>query len=173
MTENSYEGMLEDWKAKLMIKRARTLGFRGEALDDALQDLALVVAAFKFDPERAQGMSEESTLAVVMDNFLRNQLRAQKRRQRRDDADADYRGRNSVDFVSELNMQHDADINAFARDLKPFHQEVLHYLREGKDLTWVANKLDVRWQTVQEATDKIAANMAHCGIIPPDYLQST
>lgn len=173
MTENSYEGMLEDWKAKLMIMRARTLGFRGEELDDALQDLALVVAAFKFDPVRAQGMSEESTLAVVMDNFLRNQLRTQKRRQRRENTDADYRGRNSVDYVSEISMQQDTDINAFALHLKPFHQKVLHYLRDGKDLTWIAIKLDVRWQTVQEATEKIGANMAHCGIIPPDYLQST
>lgn len=173
MTQNSYEGMLESWKTGLMIRRARRMGFNDEALEDVLQDLALFVYEIKFDATKSQCMSEKSTLAVFIDNFLKNRLRSEKRRQARENKDADERGRDSTDFQFELNMQQDTEYEMVSDRLEPFPQAVFKFLREGKDTTFIARKLKVRWHTVKKAMEKIALELEARGIIPPDYLQST
>ena len=46
MLTNSYEGVLENWKVRLICQRARRMGFRGFELDDVQQQVALALLDF-------------------------------------------------------------------------------------------------------------------------------
>lgn len=82
MRHNEYDGLLEEWKVRLMVSRARRLGFRPDEIDDAMQDTVLDVLAFRFDPAKANGASEATALTAVIDNRLRMVRRAWRRYQK-------------------------------------------------------------------------------------------
>jgi len=82
MRHNNYDGLLEQWKVQLMIRRARRLGFRPDEIDDALQELVLDVLAFRFEPGKSNGATEATALTAVIDKRLRTIRRAWRRYQK-------------------------------------------------------------------------------------------
>lgn len=172
MSQNNYEGVLEKWKVGLMIRRAVRLGFNNDALDDVLQDLAIQIMGYTFDPSRTR-LSKESDLAIFIDHFLKNRLRSEKRRRSREENEAQERDRNKVDYQTEINMQQDAEYAIFAERLSDFHREVFKYLREGKSEKFIARKLNVRWHTVQNVVNRILEQLQECDLIPPGYFRNT
>lgn len=67
MFDNSYDGVLDDWKLKLITRRARRMGFRDFELDDAQQQTVLALLHFRFDPARANGACESTAVTAVID----------------------------------------------------------------------------------------------------------
>ncbi len=60
-----YGGMVEDWKVELIVGRARRMGFREDELGDVQQEVIPDVAAFRYDPSRAEGALEKAALTPV------------------------------------------------------------------------------------------------------------
>lgn len=66
---NRYDGLLESWKVRLIVSRAKRLGFRRHDLEDVQQELALDVIAFRYDPSK--GAAEPTALTSMIDNRLK------------------------------------------------------------------------------------------------------
>lgn len=81
MRHNEYDGLLDEWKVRLIVSRARRLGFRPDQIDDAMQEMVLDLLAFRFDPAKANGASESTALTAVIDKRLRTIRRAWRRYQ--------------------------------------------------------------------------------------------
>lgn len=70
MGRNSYAGLLEDWKVRMIAARAKKMGFLPHEIDDALQDIVPVIMEFRYDPEKADGCTEEHVLRICIDRQL-------------------------------------------------------------------------------------------------------
>ena len=70
MVGNTYEEVLDDWKVRLISRRAKQRGFRGQDLDDAIQRCAIAVMGFQFDASRSNGATESTVLTAVVDRQL-------------------------------------------------------------------------------------------------------
>ncbi|MDZ4852128.1 MAG: hypothetical protein SGI77_22805 [Pirellulaceae bacterium] len=71
-----------DWESRMNLIRARgrKLGLEGADLDDAVQDVAMAILKFRYDPLRSNGASEKTALIHVMDRRLISFLRSKGRR---------------------------------------------------------------------------------------------
>lgn len=78
-TENDYGNLVEKWKVKLIVTRARRMGFRADEIEDAQQEIVLDVMAFRFDAGRSNGAAEPTALTALIDNRLRSIRRARRR----------------------------------------------------------------------------------------------
>lgn len=77
--ENTYDGVLEKWKLDLINELMRRKGFRRDEQDDAMQRVVIVVANFKYEPEKSNSATERTVLTAVIDNQLTNIQRTQAR----------------------------------------------------------------------------------------------
>lgn len=76
---NHYGPDLAQWKADLILRRAVRVGFRSDELPEVQQDLAPTIAAFIFDPDRANGACERTVFTAVIDRQLQRLLRNRAR----------------------------------------------------------------------------------------------
>ena len=66
-------------KLNLIKSRARLQGFRRHSLEDAVQEVALVVLEFEYDAEKSNGATETTALVTVIDRRLKRvTLKAKK-----------------------------------------------------------------------------------------------
>ena len=70
---NDYGTLLEPWKARLIVDRARRLGVPRDELEDIQQELVQDIAAVEFDPTRAD--SRATPLMARIDNRVISYLR--------------------------------------------------------------------------------------------------
>ncbi|HOD84816.1 MAG TPA: hypothetical protein PKG77_25650, partial [Phycisphaerae bacterium] len=75
-----YVGGMEEWQIKLAIARMMHFRVPQEAWQDTMQELAIVVHQFTFDPDKAHAASEETILCRLMDNRIRMLARSNARR---------------------------------------------------------------------------------------------
>lgn len=74
---NDYGAVLEPWKARLIVDRARRMGVPRDELEDVQQELVWDVAAVRFDPAKAG--SESTPLVARIDNRVASYLRRNTR----------------------------------------------------------------------------------------------
>ena len=79
MDRPEYDDLVEPWKVALLVARAVRMGFAGEDLKDALQDIMPIVVAFKFELAKSNGAKESTALTALIDNQLRMILRKRAR----------------------------------------------------------------------------------------------
>lgn len=72
-------GGMEEWQIKLAIARMMYFHVPQEAWQDTMQELAIVVNKFKFDPDKAHKASEETILCRRIDNRIRMLARSNAR----------------------------------------------------------------------------------------------
>jgi len=72
--ENRYNGVLEGWKVLLIRARARRLKFRGQDLDEAVQEVALALIDFRFDSAHPSQASEQTASDAVMQPWMTTEL---------------------------------------------------------------------------------------------------
>lgn len=78
--KNNYDGVIEDWKADLIIQRARRKGFRPDEIQEVQQEVAVAVMAFRFDSDKANGASERTAIISLIDKQLTFIIRGRARR---------------------------------------------------------------------------------------------
>ena len=76
-----YIGGMEKWQIKLAIARMLNYRVPPDAWQNTMQELAIVVHTFTFDPEQAGTASEETILCRLFDNRIRMLARTNARRQ--------------------------------------------------------------------------------------------
>ncbi|MHC4877909.1 MAG: RNA polymerase sigma factor [Planctomycetota bacterium] len=154
------------WKLDLIARRARRLGLRGPDIDDAVQDLALDVLDFDYDPQRAGGASEPAVLAGVIDNRLISLLRSRERYQMHlARMAADLHPDSEIDDAQDLTRcELRSDVRDLINALPTDHQDVCHKLMDGESLAEIADDLGCGWHTVRRMLDRIRATFVEAGI---------
>lgn len=80
--QSSNGQVIEKWKTDLILEIARRKGFQRDALEDAYQQLLLVVLEFKYDSAHGSGAAERTALISLIENQLNMILRSEGRRQK-------------------------------------------------------------------------------------------
>lgn len=139
-----YEGVLEGWKVKLALQRARRMGFRDDELDDVIQELVLKLVDVEYDANHANGATERTMLTSVIDRQLCKMRRSAARRQELEEqvaisADATY-----DDSGVQLRM----DVETVLGMVDDEQRRVCDLLSQGCSKSAIAKELGCGWHTV-------------------------
>lgn len=156
----SYEGIIEPWKVKLIISRAKRCGFKPHEYPDALQEAVLVVLEFKYDPNHAAGASECTALVPIIDNRLRNMKRAATRYRQR----LDRLSQQITEFSTEEIDPRVIDVASAVADLSPRQQQVCRGLADGLSIAQLARQMGCGWHTVQRIIDGLRQRFEDLGL---------
>ncbi len=165
MRHNNYDGLLEQWKVRLMASRAKRLGFRPDQIEDAQQELVLDVLAFRFDPLRSNGATEATALTALIDKRLRAIQRASRRYRNRLTGlkaqlgvdEARDRWPHPVEDMTELLVM---DVReAVSRLPSPQRRLCKALIREGS-LARVARRDRCGWHTVGRSVEGLRRRLA-------------
>ena len=136
----NYEGLAEQWKVNLLVRRAVRMGFRDQDLEDAQQEIIADVIAFQFDPARSNGATEVTALTKLIDNRLIHLRRSTARYGKHKDrfqkiAEQAYE-------PGELNLD-DVDVRLAIEKLSAEEQAVCKALGHGFTKNEIQNQLGV------------------------------
>jgi len=165
MRYREYDGVLEDWKVRLMVSRARRLGFRPHEIDDALQEIVLDVLAFRFDRARSNGATGATALTAVIDKRLRMVRRAWRRYQqlvarfRADRGVDEARDRWPEPVEDETELMAMDVREAVARLPLPQRRLCKSLVREGS-LARIARRDRCGWHTVRRSVENLRRRLA-------------
>ena len=76
-----YSGALEFWQIRLAFGRIKRFKLPPHTWDDVMQDLAIILWTFEFDPDKAGETKVETILTRMMDNHIRMLRRCYARHQ--------------------------------------------------------------------------------------------
>ncbi len=146
-----YDGVLEGWKVKLALKRARRMGFRDDELDDVIQELALKLVDVEYDASHANGATEKTMLTSVIDRQLCNMRRSAARRQDLEQqvaipADATY---------DDSDVQLRMDVETVLETVDDEQCRVCELLSQGHSTAAIAKELGCGWHTVDRIVHDI------------------
>jgi hypothetical protein len=82
MKENAYDGLLEQWKVELIVRRAQRKCFRPDEVDDLLQEIVPIIVGFSFDESKSNGATEATVLTALIDRRLLHIRRCIARREK-------------------------------------------------------------------------------------------
>jgi len=146
-----YEGMLDRWKVRLALRRARRMGFRDDELDDVMQELALTLAGVEYDPANANGATEMTVLTAVIDRQLRKMRRADGRRQWHEER-ASLFGDETYD---DADVKRRLDVETVVGMLDQRQRRVCDLLSRGHSKSAIARELGCEWHTVDRIVREI------------------
>jgi RNA polymerase sigma factor (sigma-70 family) len=155
-----YDGVIEKWKVNLICTRARLMGFRGHELPDAMQEAALEVLAFRYDPDRANGATERTALTTVIDNRLRKMKRAATRYK----AHVETMGQDATEFSRDEVDPCAMDVASALADLTPREREVCQGLADGLNMTEIARQIGCGWHTVERIVKRLRGQFRDMGL---------
>jgi RNA polymerase sigma factor (sigma-70 family) len=181
MTTNEYGDLIEQWKADLIVERAKRRGFRTQHIDDAVQEIVLELLKFTFDIEKSNGAKEKTVVTSIIDRRLKMMRRGERRYMRRieevrrqmgveeDSDEPGLRGRLKLD--SSL-LEHDAndqasltiDCAAAIASLPAQDQGICRRLAAGCSFRELAAELGCDWHTAQKRVAATRAQIERAGI---------
>jgi len=135
-----YEGVLEKWQIKLALARISRFGVPPSAWDDTMQELAIRITRFKFNPEKAQAASEETILCRLIDNRIRMLARAEARHRARVKRMSELRIPTEDRSRPEDAAVHE-DVRDIVADLPEHLQELCHALIDGETPFMIATRM--------------------------------
>jgi RNA polymerase sigma factor (sigma-70 family) len=160
MKAEDFEGAVERWRAEVIIRYARRVGFRGADLDDAVQEVVLETLSFRFDPAKANGRSEAQAFGGLVRRKLMDLRRAQLRRGKRFlncDELPDRPDPRQREPETTYDLK-DALAHLTARE-----QEVCALLAAGLSTQEVAKRLQCGWHTVERTIVQLREYLASRG----------
>lgn len=156
----SYDGLVEQWKVDLIVRRARRMGFRRDELPDIQQEIVMDVLEFRYDPARSNGAKERTVLQTLIDNCLRHI----KRTAMRDRAKVE-RFRDRVEETYDATEQELAlDVRDAVADLPPRERDVCRALADGCSRHEIARQLGCGWHTVDRLIRRIRDHFQKIGL---------
>ena len=156
----NYDGIIEKWKVDLIITRAKLMGFRPHELPDAMQEAALEVLEFHYDPNHANGATERTALTTVIDNRLRKMKRSATRYR----AHVECFGQTASEFSREEVNPCVLDVTTVVADLSEREQVVCRGLAEGRSKASIARKLGCSWHTVNRIVSRLRGQFQLMGL---------
>jgi DNA-directed RNA polymerase specialized sigma24 family protein len=157
-----YDGVVEPWKADLIVARARRMGFRPDEIHDVQQQMIMDVAEFRFDAAKSNGAKESTALQSLIDNQLKKICRANARYR----AHLNRLGREVADGRSSPQADIVQDVRAAIATLPEHEQLVGRALAEGYSRPEIARKLGCGWHTVDRIVRRIRRSFEDRGLDP-------
>ena len=156
----NYDGLIEKWKINLIISRAKRCGFKPHELPDALQEAALVVIEFEYDPDHAEGATERTALVPIIDNRLRKMKRADTRYRMH----VERFGQDATEFSRDEVDPRVTDVASVIADLSPREQQVCRGLADGLSVAQMAKQVGCGWHTVDRIIRRLRQRFEDLGL---------
>ena len=154
---------MEHWQIKLAIARMIRFRVPREAWEDTMQELAIVVCGFRFDPDKACGASEETILCRAMDNRIRMLARCNARRL----ALLDRLERMAQDVEDTHTPETDAgdgEVRRIVAQFTPIRQEICRHLMDGLSELQIAALTGRHYTTIHRHVARIREAFADRGL---------
>jgi hypothetical protein len=161
MVKNTYEGLLDDWKVRLIRQRARRRGFRGQDLEEAVQQAALAVCNFRYDEARSNGAAESTVLTAIVDHQLFSIRRSQTRRAQHLER---YSSGSSATYEVTPELELSLDVQQVVDSLPPLARRVCLSLCAGASTSAVARELGASWHTIERQAALVRQRFAAAGL---------
>ena len=71
--KKQYVGVFEAWKIDLALGRIKAMGFGRSDWPDLMQELAIVMLEFRYDPKKSNGATEQTVFYEVINRNLLQQ----------------------------------------------------------------------------------------------------
>ena len=164
-----YEGVIETWKAQLALYRIQAMRFPKHDWPDLMQELAILIMGFNYDPANSKGASERTALFAVINRHL---FYLKRGRRRAKESFARYLGllgvRDDGTFVgpgqyTEPESFLSMDVQETIQGLSEFDQQVAKGLANGLSRHEIAKKLDCDWKSVNKAIPRIKIHFEEHG----------
>ena len=145
MKAEDYAGVIELWKAEMVIRKAKRLGFKAADLNDAVQQTIIEALSFEYDTEKAKGLSEEEAFGGFARRKLIQYRRCLKRKTRAENLDSvpDRPDETLPDLDLALDLQD------LVSRLGEREQAVCGLLFQGYNTQEIAKRLGCSWSTVE------------------------
>lgn len=166
MNASDYAGAVEAWKIKLAINLARRMGFKRHDLEDAVQELAIASLKFQYDPQRAQGLCEEQSLAGLFERRLKD-LRRKAGRARRGLEDTHVEDRPDH---KDRDPDRDVDVRLALARLGKRERAICEALSNGRTVQEIAESLGCGWATLARQIALLREHLQSHGLenyLPP------
>ncbi len=162
-----YAGVLEEWRIDLAVGRMRAMGVPQSDWPDRMQELAMALREFEYDPDRANGATEETVCYEVITRTLRRALRTQVREAGRYQRYLAARGVGEGGTCEEphyyLDAPVDLDIQQVMAGLSRLDRRAMELLLDGCSRSAVAEALDCQWGTADRARERIRRALRQAG----------
>jgi DNA-directed RNA polymerase specialized sigma24 family protein len=165
-----------DDKLNLIKSRARLLGFRRHDLEDAVQEVAMIVLEFEYDAEKSNGATETTALITVIDRRL--QLLKRSKRRYADLLDratqhlaADHQGMDDGPCSESSSVEEqfvNAEIEGIISAMDEDAQQVCRLLMQGLPPNTIADQLGMGWQRVVRLVSVIQERLEEAGFSSAD-----
>jgi hypothetical protein len=144
-----YSGALEPWQIKLAFGRIKRFKLPPHVWDDVMQELAIIIWTFAFDPEKAQAASEETVLTRAMDNRIRMIIRCHARHQA-----MLGRFKEMMEMTRPEPPKPDEEaaileLHEIIAGMSLVQQEVCQSLMHGDNMHAIANDMDRAWNSIK------------------------
>ena len=166
--KKQYEGVFEGWKIDLALGRIRAMGFPKSDWPDLMQELAITMLEFRYDPAKANGATEQTVFFEVISRSLLHQMRTRcrdaarlKRYAREMGVKADGTGEEPCCYLS---APVDMDVVQVCEDMSEFDRKVCRGVAAGRTRAEMARKLECDWGTVNKAIRRIRKHLAARGL---------
>ena len=154
------------WKWDMIRQRARKKGFKGEALMEAAQEVAVRLVGFRYDTKQANGADERVVFAELADRNLaavqRDWARHQKAMQRYRDRVAPELGCGEPDPTERRALQ--MDVREAINRLSGVEREVCQALARQKSRLQIAKDLGLSRYDVDRAVERIRDRLRGWGL---------
>lgn len=154
-----YRGLLDGWKTDVIAARAHRVGLRGEAMQDAFQEVVRNLQSFQYDPAKSNGACERTYFTRWVDFKLANIKRREDRYDERQKRCAEMRTA-SYEPKSELIC----DVRDAIEALPSVERQVCKLLSEGHTLFEIPEILKCSPATVAYALKTIRMHFMLLGL---------
>ena len=149
-----YVDAMESWQIKLAIARIRDFRIPPDSWDDTMQELAIVVHEFQFDPAKANGASEETILCRFFDHRIKMLARSNARHL----ALRNRIGRMSQEVVDTCLPEDrliQEEVLATVKLFPPFKRRICRALMKGQSAYQIAQSTGRHYETIRRHVAQI------------------
>jgi len=149
-----YVGALEKWQIKMALARLEKNKMPYSAWDDAMQELAILIGGFLFNPDKAHRASEKTILCRLIDKHIRMMARSHARYQAmlnryKQSQPPDVNNRQPGDAAAESEAM---EVVAL---LTPLQREICQGLMDGESIFQIARHVGKHYQVIHRQVNAI------------------
>ncbi len=165
--QKQYGSLFEEWKIDLMVSRLSEMGIPQDLWPDMMQQLAMELLKFQYDPDNPGQAGEKTVLFSFITLELQHLRRKRCRQQLRHEKYANINGPDdsAMEYsIHPTDFPYSDDIQPVVGTLGDFEKRVCDGLAKGLTKNEIAKKLDCNWRTVHKAVGRIRNHFRSNGI---------
>jgi RNA polymerase sigma factor (sigma-70 family) len=161
MKIKNYGGLVESWKLNLIIRRAKSMRFSPDEIEDVLQELFFKVIAFNYEIAKSNGASEKTAFIKMINNHIRTLVRRKIRYQSR----LDQLKEESIDSYDPTAINESAlDVRSVVESLPDNERNICQALGAGFSINEIANEFALEWHKVKRIVNRVRERFEECGL---------